>query len=215
MVHKRGRYSEGLRNDRLLLQGAKAAVARKGAAASIADIASASGLGVGSIYRRFPGKEQLFQRLCTLAMQEVAAEAERALERPLTWENFAEFITVVVEYAPGLLATVAGTLEATEEMWHAAIRQRELLEEVVRRAHKSAGLRSDVSALDIQALIAHLGHSSLVLSADAQANIRKRLVAIALAGLREPPAQPLPGYPPAPEEFDRPWRHEEGDQDKA
>jgi AcrR family transcriptional regulator len=206
MTDKRGRYSEGVKNDERLLQGARAAVARKGAAVSIADIAAASGLGVGSIYRRFAGKEELLQHLCALAMDQVSGALEAALAKPVDWRSFSEFIEAAVACEPGALAAVAEFVEATEQMWASAARVQTLLDRLVRRAQEQGDLRPDVTPLDIQALIVHLGRHTSALSPAAEANIQRRLVAVALAGLRaESGSVSLPGYAPEHAEYDQAW----------
>ena len=57
------RKAEAAANDRALLDAARAVVAVDGAHASVAAIAAQAGVGIGSLYRRYPTKEALFQEL--------------------------------------------------------------------------------------------------------------------------------------------------------
>ncbi|NNG38280.1 TetR/AcrR family transcriptional regulator [Flexivirga sp. ID2601S] len=206
MPDTRGRYAESLRNDKVLLAGARRAVARRGADVSVADIAAESGLGVGSIYRRFASKEAVLQYLCTLALEQVATAAEQALAIPPSWSTFAGFVESVVEFEPGSLATVAAVVTVTDDMWSSALRVRALLADVLRRAQEAGLVRVDITVLDLQAIIVQLGRPSPGLSPQAQADVRSRLVTVTLDGLRPQSYSTLPGEPPTEAGFDDIWR---------
>jgi AcrR family transcriptional regulator len=51
--------ADAQRNEDRLLLAAAAAFASDGASASVKDIARAAGVGIGTLYRRFPSKELL------------------------------------------------------------------------------------------------------------------------------------------------------------
>jgi AcrR family transcriptional regulator len=53
--------ADAQRNQDRLLQAAAAAFARDGGGASVKDIARAAGVGIGTLYRRFPSKELLIE----------------------------------------------------------------------------------------------------------------------------------------------------------
>ncbi|WP_157253804.1 TetR/AcrR family transcriptional regulator [Nonomuraea typhae] len=201
------------RNDRALLQAARDVLAEDGAHASVAAIAARAGVGIGSLYRRYETKEELFQRLSVLSLEHWNDAAERGLADPDPWTGLTGFIRACVEFGQGSLAPVAGTIEVTEEMGAKSRRGDELLDELVRRAHQAGVLRPDVAPVDISLLIEQLGRSPMVdqlrkqgrddlLPAAAQA--RGRLIAIALDGLR-PGRDPLPGHPPGNEIFAGRW----------
>jgi AcrR family transcriptional regulator len=201
------------RNDRTLLQAARDVLAEDGAHASVAAIATRAGVGIGSLYRRYKTKEELFQQLSLLSLDHWNEAAEQGLADPDPWAGLAAFIYGCVEFGQGSLAPVAGTIEVTQEMSAKARRGDELLDELVRRAHQADVLRRDVAAVDISLLIEQFGRSPVVdqlrkqgrgdlLTAAAQA--RRRLIAIALDGLR-PGHSPLPGSPPGEELFTGRW----------
>lgn len=54
--HRRPLRADAQRNEDRLLQAAAAAFAREGAGASVKDIAREAGVGVGTLYRRFPSR---------------------------------------------------------------------------------------------------------------------------------------------------------------
>ncbi|MEU4508408.1 helix-turn-helix domain-containing protein [Nonomuraea wenchangensis] len=204
------------RNDRRLLQAARDVLAEDGAHASVAAIATRAGVGIGSLYRRYKTKEELFQRLSLLSLEHWNEAAEQGLADPDPWTGLTAFICGCVAFGQGSLAPVAGTIEVTQEMSAKARRGDELLDELVRRAHQADVLRKDVTAVDISLLIEQFGRSPVIdqlrkqgrdelLPAAAEA--RRRLIAIALDGLR-PGNSPLPGSPPGEELFTGRWSRE-------
>lgn len=77
--------ADAQRNEDRVLEAAAAAFARDGADASVKDIARAAGVGVGTVYRRFPSKELLIEaiyrrevRLLCDAASELAASMPAA-----------------------------------------------------------------------------------------------------------------------------------------
>src|SRR5216683_12372 len=76
----RGRQAEARRNDQAVLDAARLVFAVHGPDAAVSAVASAAGVGMGSLYRRYTSKEHLLQQLCldSLAQQIAAAEAALA-----------------------------------------------------------------------------------------------------------------------------------------
>jgi AcrR family transcriptional regulator len=211
---KAARRAEVERNDRALLQAARAVVAEDGAHASVAAIAARAGVGVGTLYRRYRTKEQLFQHLCTLALDDYLRAAEEGLAHDDPWDGLAHHATHAVLAGTGALGAVAGTIEITDQMNTTSTRGDAAAEDLVRRAHDAGVLRADVGAVDIALLIEQLGRSPLVEQltkqgrtdlADAAEHARQRLIAIALDGLRAPAPAPLPDPQPGMELFSERW----------
>jgi AcrR family transcriptional regulator len=83
-----------------ILEGARRAFARKGQAATMADVAQAAGVSQGLAYRYFASKEQIYRELVEQALEQAArATALPAQEPPATpGERIALLITRLVEY---------------------------------------------------------------------------------------------------------------------
>jgi AcrR family transcriptional regulator len=212
------RHAEAERNDRALLQAAREVLAADGAHASVAAIAKRAGVGIGSLYRRYRSKEELIQRLAVLAVEQWNEAAERGLAADDPWAGFAGFVTECVESGQGSLAPVAGTVEVTPEMWAASNRGDDLLAALVARAHEAGVLRPDATAVDVSLLIEQLGRSPLLdqVRAQGRANLvdeavraRRRIIAIALDGLRAVADRALPGDPPSLRLFTERWEAQE------
>lgn len=208
------RRAEAERNDRALLKAAREVLAADGAHASVAAIAESAGVGIGSLYRRYRTKEELFQRLCVLSLDHWIQAAEQGLADDDPWAGLSRFIAACIDFGHGSLAPIAGLIEVTDEMRTKASRGDELLAALVARAHQSGTLRPDVSPVDISLLIEQLGSSPTLqqirkqgradlISAAVEAH--RRIIAIALDGLRRGDTAPLPAYPPPEKLFSERW----------
>src|SRR3954468_7784645 len=72
---------DAVRNQKLVIEAAREVVSEFGTDASLELIASRAGVGVGTVYRRFPNKEALIEEIATQNLTELADEAQRALNR--------------------------------------------------------------------------------------------------------------------------------------
>ncbi len=194
----RGRRREAERNDTRLLIAARDAFAELGWKASVSDIARRADVGMGTIYRRYTGKEELAQHTCLTAVDHLTDAARTAAaEAPDGWQALAGFMSLALTTPTGsLLPRLAGRLPATDDMEAAVGRLREALEAIVDRARDEGALRPDVVSADILLLLVHL---KVLLPADAERawQLRLRYLDVVLAGLRHRPAQP-------PEDLDQP-----------
>ena len=76
----RGREREARANDRVVLEAARAVFAQRGWQAPMSAIAERAGVGVASIYRRYPGKDDLVRELRTRSLESVNRIAADALD---------------------------------------------------------------------------------------------------------------------------------------
>ncbi|GAA3425964.1 TetR/AcrR family transcriptional regulator [Streptosporangium sandarakinum] len=215
MARKAPRHAEAERNDHALLEAAKKVLAVDGAHASVATIAARAGVGIASLYRRYRSKDELFQHLCALSLDQWIQAAEHGLRHDDPWEGLAHYISACIEFSGGSLGPLAGTIAVTDEMAAKFTRSDELLRDLVARAHAAGVLRPDATAMDISLLIEQLGKSPLIEQLDRQDradlidaahNARKRVITIALDGLR--PGHPqLPGTTPSPALLTERWEH--------
>ncbi|MFB9303982.1 TetR family transcriptional regulator, partial [Kibdelosporangium philippinense] len=73
------RHAEAERNDHALLKAAREVLAADGVHASVAAIAARAGVGIGSLYRRYRSKDELFQRLIEIALDQWSELSSQAL----------------------------------------------------------------------------------------------------------------------------------------
>jgi AcrR family transcriptional regulator len=207
----RGRQPEARRNDKAVLEAARDVFSEHGAGAPISAVAERAGVGMGTLYRRYGSKAELLQRLCLLAMEQALEAAGAALQAPDPWAGLAAFVTDSVEMRSGALAALAGQVEVTPQMQATARRGITAVARIVARAQRDGSLRADVTPLDVSYLIEAFSRRAPASAVAAEdRNVRDRLLAIALDGLRAGGGAPLPGRPPSEAGYAGRW-----DRDKA
>jgi AcrR family transcriptional regulator len=202
-----GRRAEASRNDERVLAAARAVLTADPGAA-MADIARRAGVGIGTLYRRYPSKEALVRHLCLDGMRRLEAVTRAALERvdDDPWEAFTGFMRDGLDAGAGSLgATLAGTFAPTDELLSAARELYAAGQELIERVKAAGALRADITQEDVNLLFEQLRAIRL---GDEQrtADLQRRYLALMLQAMRAPGAAPLPGSPPAWAEIRERWR---------
>lgn len=186
-----GRRSEAARNDVQVLEAAREVFVTLGPAAAMSDVAARAGVGIGTLYRRYPNKTDLIRVVCTEAMRQSLTEAHSALEEePDGWSALARFVRRSVCMGTGALNGLAGTFDVTDDMVDLARQQQGVVDEIVDRARDEGGLREGVTAAELMVLVAHLSAGGRVGNSR---EMRERFTEIMLDGLRASNTSSLPG----------------------
>jgi AcrR family transcriptional regulator len=174
------------RNRHRILEAAAEAFAERGLTITMDDIAEHAGVGVGTVYRRFPQKELLIEALFEERVGELVALAEEALDADDPWQGLVDFL----ERAQALQASNRGLKELVLSTAHgrervACVRERlgPLAEELVRRAQASGQLRPDVDGSDLPLVQVMLG-AIVDVTRDVAPDTWRRMLAIFVDGLR-------------------------------
>src|ERR1700716_3313129 len=85
------------RNRQRILDAARELFTQRGLGVTLNDIAHFAGCGVGTVYRRFPDKEQLIDALFEERVGELLARAEAALTNPDPWDGLVGFLEYGLE----------------------------------------------------------------------------------------------------------------------
>ncbi|MEV4222143.1 helix-turn-helix domain-containing protein [Nonomuraea sp. NPDC049725] len=202
---KRGPQALAARNDQALIEAARHVFTTQGFDAPVSAVAEHAGVGMGSLYRRYRTKEELLQRLCVDSMERVAAAAQGGLAHEDPWQGLAHYIQQCVAFGFGILAPLAGAIDVTPEMQQANQRAQHLADELTARAHRAGVLRTDVTTMDISLLIGQFSRSTPAPPGRAEEEIRSRLLAIALDGLKAHNTGPLPGEPSSVQHYQTLW----------
>lgn len=198
-----GRRGQAARNDELILEAARA-VFLEDAKAPIAAVAERAGVGISALYRRYPSKEHLLRRICHDGLRLFIAEAEAAGADPDAWRGFTRFLERVVDAdVHSLTVHLAGTFTPTAEMWRDAERANVLAARLVKRAHAGGRLRRDATLADVTLVLE--GCAAIrVPEPDRAKQLRRRHLALLVAGLATRNGARLPG--PAPKVDELNWR---------
>jgi AcrR family transcriptional regulator len=174
------------RNRQRILEAARAAFAEDGLSVTLDEIARRAGVGVGTIYRRFPDKEQLIDALFEDRMNELAAEAEGALRADDPWLGLVDFLERANEHHAcdrGFKEVALAGVHGLERVARARQLMFPLVAELVARAQAGGSLRPDVEPTDIPLLQLMLGSLSEC-TRDADPEVWRRYLGIVLDGLR-------------------------------
>lgn len=145
-------------------------------------VASRAGLGVGTIYRRFAGKDALLNAIAQLFADEIDQAAAGALADPdpaVGLERFLEFVGAFNAEKRRYAAALTGRVPGSAVTARTADRVRALTQKAV----DAGALAPGVTADDIKALIVALP-GVVAASPDGQDASWRRFVRIHLAGLR-------------------------------
>ena len=204
-VRLRGRQAQAAQNDGLILQAAQE-VFLADPTAPISAVAERAGVGIGALYHRYAGKEDLLRTLCRNGQEIYLAEIRQALASDAEpWEAFTGFLRrIVAANTSGLTVRLAGTFMPTDDQLVLAEEMRTLGDELFERVRATGLLRDDVTFLDIGFLLELLAEVKLG-DADRTTELRQRHLAIIIDGLRSGQHTPLPGNPPTWQEQTERW----------
>jgi AcrR family transcriptional regulator len=169
--------------DRLLAAAARA-FARDGTATSLKAIARDAGVGIATLYRRFPTREQLVWAVYRSEVDRICAAADDLLARlaPIdalrAWmEEFLGFLA-----SKHGLADVLGATLADDDALRLEIRTllTTALDQLIRAGIEDHALRPDIAASDV---ILALGGTALIAGEADQREQAGRLLDLLMAGL--------------------------------
>lgn len=179
------------RNRRRIIEAARELCATRGLEATLNEVAHHANLGVGTVYRRFPTKDALFEAIFRDGIDRLVVLAETALEAEDSWEGFAWFVWQLCEMTAtdrGLREVVFSRAYCGRRVDAARTQLHPRISKLVKRAQQDGYLRPEVSATDAPLLGLMAGAVSEY-SGDVSVDLWRRYVAILLQGMRCQPGQ--------------------------
>jgi AcrR family transcriptional regulator len=173
-------------NRQRILRAAAEVFTEQGLQATLDDVARRAGVGVGTVYRRFPDKEALADALFTERLDTLVTLAEGARADPDEWGSLVSFL----EQAGGLLAADRGLRQlfmfatyGRDRVGQARARMQPLVTELVTRAQAAGVVRADLRPTDVP-LIEFMLAEVAEYARDARPEVWRRYLALLLDGLR-------------------------------
>ena len=199
-----GRLAEAARNDTKILESARTVFVAD-PEAPIAAVAKHAGVGIGALYRRYAGKEDLLRALCADGLRRYIEAAESALaDESDPWLAFATFMHREVEAdASSLTRRLAGTFTPTPDLYAAAARAGELNVRLFDAAQAAGEIRADASVNDLGPILEQLA-SLKIGDAGRSRALRHRYLDLMLTGLRAT-GDELPAPAPTDDELQERW----------
>lgn len=193
---RRPRRDAELNRERVL-SAAVSAMAREGRQVPIATIAADAGVGVGTLYRRYPVRQALLRDLTDRAYRYVLDEAERAAASggPAI-DALSTFLDRMIRRRSDLvLPLVGGPVALDERAVGVRTQISDALDQVVARGQRDGTVRPDVSGVDIIITAALLAQP--LPNAPDWDSLARRQARLYLDGLTATTTPPLPGQPPS------------------
>ncbi|RVX40801.1 TetR family transcriptional regulator [Nonomuraea polychroma] len=189
--------SDAERNRERVLAAARTVFARDGLGASMASVAREAGVGIATLFRRFPAKEDLVAAVFADRMDAYVDAVSTALADPDPWHGFTGYLHTVCAmqaadrgFADVLTMTfpTAKALEARrEEAYDGAVR-------LIARAKTAGHLRDDFAPQDLVLLLMATA-GVITATADAAPEAWRRTLALMIQSFQAPARDPLPAPP--------------------
>ncbi|WP_425086392.1 TetR/AcrR family transcriptional regulator [Streptomyces liangshanensis] len=198
-VPPRQRRTDARRNRVKVLTAATDLYAARGLEVSLNEIARHAKVGIATLQRNFPQREDLVAEVFAPRVREYADAAEAAAENPDPWAAFRGYVELVCRMQcedRGFAAVLNTSFPASAEL--EAERRRALrgFTRLVRRAKEAGVLRGDFSPHDLPLFL--LANAGVVIGTGSNAaKASRRLTAFFLQSCALVDSEPLPAGPPA------------------
>jgi AcrR family transcriptional regulator len=140
------------RNRQRILRAAAEVFTTRGLQATLDDVARQAGVGVGTVYRRFPDKDSLIEALFEERIQAVADLAEKALAAPDSWDGLVSFLADACELMAGdhgLREIIMYASYGRDRVVRGKAKMQPLITGLVERAQRDGKLRADFAPTDM------------------------------------------------------------------
>ena len=179
-------------NREKILRAAREVFGQHGLGVTLDDVARHAGVGVGTVYRRFPDKETLVRALFEQDLGIRQASAERALAHPDAWEGFVDFLMEMsadLAENRGLQEVIMLGSHSSEPIETVRGGMLPFLEALISRAQESGDLRAEITPSDIPVVVQMLSAASQFTQGK-RPEIWRRYFEIVLNGIRQRPDNP-------------------------
>jgi AcrR family transcriptional regulator len=182
LAARRPQRADAQRNFDALLKAAREAFAELGTEASLEDIARRAGVGIGTLYRNFPTREELIESVYVDEVDSLCRYADE-LGELAPWDALVAWLHRFVTY----LGTKRALIDSLNRESHTLVDCRHAMDSaggpLLGRAQEAELVRGDVGIDDVMRLV--LGITAGSYSGDEQ---RDFVLQIALDGIRARPA---------------------------
>ncbi|GAA2159578.1 MULTISPECIES: SbtR family transcriptional regulator [Glycomyces] len=156
-VAQRAERADAQRNRQNVLETADRLFAERGAAVSLNEIATAAGVGAGTVYRHFPTKDALLATVLDQRLSQLGEYGERALAMADPGEAFRRYLRFIADQALANRA-ICEALAAREDWVEPAKASGQCvvdtpLSALLVRAQRAGVVRADLDTRDVRALL--------------------------------------------------------------
>ncbi|MFI1354388.1 TetR/AcrR family transcriptional regulator [Streptomyces sp. NPDC020898] len=189
--------SDAERNRERIIAAARKVFARDGLGASMASVAREAGVGIATMFRRFPAKEELVDAVFFDRMDAYADAVAVALDDPDPWHGFVGYIETACAMQAadsGFADVLTTTFPAAKALERRRNEAYEGMVELIGRAKAAGRLREDFDSSDL--VLLHMANAGVVnATGDAAPDAWRRVVALLVQSFETPARGPLPASP--------------------
>jgi AcrR family transcriptional regulator len=188
--------SDARRNLEQLLEAARDLVAEKGAGVPLEEVARRAGVGIATLYRRFPDRESLLRAVVIDALNRTQQVAELAAEVEEPFEALATYLRGALELrVSAVMPQVLGAIDLDEpEVVAARDGSARAVEALVDAARDSGELPADVSFADIGMMLVRIARPLPgPIPIETKDELARRHLELFIRGLRAPAGGSLAG----------------------
>ena len=176
--------TDAQRNRERIIEAARRCFAERGLDVGVEEIARSAGVGMGTLYRRFPTKASLVHAIFEDRLDELQPVIDRACAADDPWDGLVDLLLAVVaqqaeDHGFGQMVVLRFGPEAIPD----DIRRRVLdpVEELLARAQQGGMVRPDVGSDDVPAIMRMAGATAI---GSGRTSDWRRHVELLLDGLR-------------------------------
>jgi AcrR family transcriptional regulator len=175
--------ADSVRNREILMEAAKAGFTEVGSGVSLEEIARRAGVGIGTLYRHFPTRDELIGAVYQRELQQIADAAEQLLATKPAGDALHQWMRLFVDYigTKKLIAAALNPATLSDLYAKAGSRIPDCISLMVGRARAAGEIRDDVEPGDVLRALAGLTYGNT--DPDWQASAL-RLIDVLMAGMR-------------------------------
>ncbi|WP_349290877.1 TetR/AcrR family transcriptional regulator [Actinoplanes solisilvae] len=175
---RRPQRADARRNFDALLVAARESFAVNGTDASLEDIARRAGVGIGTLYRNFPTRQDLVEAVYVEEVSQLGEVAKAVADLP-PWEALAAWLDRFVGYVATKRAVVEALNRESEIFRSCRVLIYDAGAPIFLRAQEAGEVRDDASFDDLVRMVSGLSSAAFV-----DTEQRDRVLGFALSGLR-------------------------------
>lgn len=183
------------RNRDRIVAAARELFAERGMEVTLNEIAHYAGVGVGTVYRRFPDKDVLVEEVLQARFGEVADLMHRAAADPDPWRGLTGFLYGSLELQAqdrALSDILLGAPLSAQRLSAMRAAMVPVARDLIDRAHASGQLRADFDVSDLPVLVLMI-RTAVDVTRTSAPEVWRRFAGIAIQGIRAAgaPLEPL------------------------
>jgi len=184
----RPQRADAVRNRARVLDAARDCMARRGLDVQMDEIAKKAGVGVGTVYRHFPNKDELIEALASDRFVRLAELADESLEHPDPWEAFVAFMraSAMIQVDDKALSEVLVSRPETMRRAAESVNMLDRVGRVIDRAKEAGVVRMDARPEDVPMVMCALAGAC-----NHPMSNPHRYISLVIDGLRAPGSTPL------------------------